>query len=90
MNGSAAGMGDGDDRVVLYGKPGCHLCDVARYVVEVVCADAGLDFIEINIWDDPGSADRYADRVPVLVVDGREISQFRVDSRRLRVALGVA
>lgn len=90
MNGSAAGRAAAHDRVVLYGKPGCPLCDVAREVVEVVCADAGLDFTEVNIWDDPGSADLYADRVPVLVVDGREISQFRVDSRRLRVALGVA
>jgi glutaredoxin len=76
-------------RVVLIGKPGCHLCDVARGVVEIVCAEAGVDFTEVNIWDDPGSADLYADRVPVLLVDGAEVAQFRVDAQRLRTVLGV-
>ncbi len=74
-------------RVVLVGKPGCHLCDVAREVVELVCAEADLDFTEINIWDDPGSADRYADRVPVVLVNDVEIAWFRVDPQQLRTAL---
>lgn len=75
--------------VVLVGKPGCHLCDVAREVVEIVCADVGLDFDEVNIWDDPRLADRYADRVPVVLVDSHEVAQFRVEAGRLRAALGV-
>jgi glutaredoxin len=74
-------------RVVLVGKPGCHLCDVAREVVELVCAEADLDFTEINIWDDPGSADRYADRIPVVLVNDVEIAWFRVDSQQLRTAI---
>lgn len=76
--------------VVLVGKPGCHLCDVAREIVDLVCAEADVDFSEVNIWDDPASADRYADRVPVLLVDDVEVAQFRVDAGRLRAALGVA
>ncbi len=76
-----------NDGIVLVGKPGCHLCDVAREVVEVVCADYDLEFSEINIWEHPGSADRYADRIPVLLVDGAEIAQFRVDPVRLRAVL---
>lgn len=74
-------------RVVLVGKPGCHLCDVAREVVELVCAEADLDYAEINIWDDPSSADRYADRVPVVLVDDVEIAWFRVDPQQLRQAI---
>lgn len=74
-------------RVVLVGKPGCHLCDVAREVIEVVCAEADVEHAELNIWDDPSLADQYADRVPVVLVDGRELAQFRVDSARLRAAL---
>lgn len=74
-------------RIVLVGKPGCHLCDVARDVVERVCAELDLDYSEINIWDDPGNADRFADRVPVVLVDGEEIGQFRIDAARLRRAL---
>lgn len=74
-------------RVVLVGKPGCHLCDVAREIVEIVCAETDEAFDEVNIWDDPGSADRYADRVPVILVDGVEIAQYRIDPQRLRAAL---
>lgn len=76
-----------DPRVVLVGKPGCHLCDVARQVVEVVCAEVDTDFTEVNIYDDPSQADLYAARVPVVLVDGEEIAQFRVSADRLRQAL---
>ncbi len=75
-------------RVVMYTKPGCHLCDVARQVVEIVCAESDTDFDEVNIWDTPSDADRYSDRVPVITVDGEEVAQFRIDPQRLRAALG--
>lgn len=75
------------ERVVLVSKPGCHLCDVAREIVETVCAGQDMDFSEINIYDDPFSADLYSARVPVVLVDGTEIAQFRVSEQRLRQAL---
>lgn len=78
------------ERVALYTKPGCHLCDVAREVVEIVCAERDTDFVEINIWDDPGDADRFAERIPVITVDGVEVAHFRIDPDRLRAALGAA
>ena len=74
-------------RVLLVGKPGCHLCDVARQVVEIVCAEAEVDFAEADIWEDPSLADLYAERVPVVLVDGHEVARFRVDPVRLRAAL---
>lgn len=74
-------------RVVLYTKPGCHLCDVARQVVEIVCTETDQDFTEVDIWDSPSDADRYADRIPVIAVDGAEIAHFRIDAQRLRAAL---
>jgi hypothetical protein len=74
-------------RVVLVGKPDCHLCDVAREVVEVVCAEQDLEFTEVNIYEDPFSADQFAARIPVVLVDGEEIAQFRVSAQRLRTAL---
>jgi len=74
-------------RVILVGKPGCHLCDVAREVVELVCAQTGTDWTEISIADDPRLAQRYADQVPVVLVDGAVHDVFRVNPQRLRVAL---
>jgi hypothetical protein len=35
-------------RVTLYGRPGCHLCDEARAVVEEVCAELGESFDEVD------------------------------------------
>jgi len=74
-------------RVTLYGKPGCHLCDDARAVVERVCSDLGEAFEEVSILDDPALAERYGEEIPVTLVDGRQISFWRIDEDRLRSAL---
>jgi hypothetical protein len=77
-----------DERVILVGKPGCHLCDDARVVVAAVCADRGVSWAEVSILDDPDLADRYAEQIPVVLVDGAVHDFWRVDSERLRKALG--
>ena len=75
-------------RVVLYGRPGCHLCEVAREVVARVCAEEGEEFVEVDIDDDPALQDRYGEEIPVTLVDGRQHDFWRVDEGRLRAALG--
>jgi hypothetical protein len=88
------GMGTGEssalgrDRVTLVGKPGCHLCDEARAVVRSVCEAAGVGWTEASILDDPVLADRYAEQIPVVLVDGTLHGYWRVDAERLRAALG--
>ncbi len=74
-------------RVVLYGKPGCHLCDDARAVVAQVCAELGESYDEVSILDDPALQERFGEEIPVTMVDGRQISFWRVDADRLRAAL---
>ncbi len=74
-------------RVTLYGRSGCHLCDVAREVIERVCADLGETFVEIDIDGDEDLQARYAEEVPVTFVDGRQHDFWRVDEQRLRAAL---
>lgn len=74
-------------RVVLIGRPGCHLCDTARDVVQAVAGDLGLEWRELSILDDAALAERYHDQVPVVMVDGELLDYWRVDERRLRKAL---
>ena len=74
-------------RVTLIGKPGCHLCDVARQVVELVCAEEDLDYVELDITEDPFLASEYADAVPVVLVDGAEVGRFRVSPDAIRAGL---
>ena len=76
-----------ETRVRLYSKPGCHLCDDARAVVERVCADLGTSYDEVDITTSPELMNAYADQIPVTFVDGRQHDFWRVDETRLRRAL---
>ena len=75
------------ERVTLYGKPGCHLCDDARAVVQAVCAELGVGWTEIDITVDPELFETYGEQIPVTFVDGRQHDFWRVDPARLRKAL---
>ncbi|SFC21316.1 Glutaredoxin [Nocardioides terrae] len=77
-------------RVTLYSRPGCHLCDEARTVIEAVCAELGESYDEVDIDDpaaDPGLRERFTEEVPVTFVDGRQHDFWRVSPDRLRAAL---
>ena len=74
-------------RVLLYGRPGCHLCDDARNVIARVCADLGERFAEIDVDSDPALRERFGEEIPVTFVDGRQHDFWRVDEARLRAAL---
>jgi glutaredoxin len=69
--------------IVLYGKPGCHLCDDARAVLERV----GAPFEEIDITTDDALHAAYLERIPVITIDGRERFEFFVDEAALRALL---
>ncbi len=52
--------------VVLYGKPGCCLCDDAKAALEA----AGIGFREVDINRDLGLSAEYGIRIPVVEVGG--------------------
>ena len=76
-----------DHLVTLVGKPGCHLCDEARSVIERVTAELGGRWEERSILDDPDLRERYWEQIPVTLVDGEQHDFWRVDEARLRAAL---
>lgn len=74
--------------MTLLGKPGCHLCDDARAVVQRVLADhPDVPFEERSILDDPALLDAYAEEIPVVLIDDRVHTIWRVDEERFRTAL---
>lgn len=73
--------------VTLYGKPGCHLCDDARAVVQAVRREREFDLTEVDITLDPGLHARYRERIPVLALDGEDTFEFHVDPAALRSAI---
>jgi len=74
--------------VTLIGKPGCHLCDDARAVVRGVLDELpGVRLEERSILDDTALRDRYAEEIPVVLIDGVQHAYWRVDPDRLRAAV---
>ncbi|WP_423919077.1 glutaredoxin family protein [Frigoribacterium sp. 2-23] len=75
--------------ITLLTKPGCHLCDTARGVLESVLGDDefALGYEEKNILDDRALSDEYAEEIPVVLIDGRVHTIWRVEPDRLRTAL---
>lgn len=74
--------------VELFGKPGCHLCDDARTVIDSVLVDVtGVDVIERNILDDPEWFETMKTDIPVVVIDGKRHAQWHVDADAFRDAL---
>ena len=74
-------------RVELYTKPGCHLCDEAKAVLERVRASIPFDLVEFDITSDAGLFDRYRYDIPVVVVPGRRTFVHRVYASQLELAL---
>ncbi|MGQ0626075.1 MAG: glutaredoxin family protein [Sporichthyaceae bacterium] len=74
-------------RVTLLSKPGCHLCDDARVVIEAVTAELGVEFSEVDITADADLHRRWWEQIPVTLIDGVQHDFWRVDPARLRAAL---
>ena len=74
--------------VDLMGKPGCHLCDDARVVVNSVLQDfPQAELVEHNILDDAELFENLKDDIPVVLINGERHSQWRVDEDSFRSAL---
>jgi glutaredoxin len=89
----AARLGSiGTVRVVLYSRPGCHLCDAARAVLEVERERTPFELREIDVQGDDALERAYGVRIPVVEIDGEERFEYEVDpielSRVLREAKG--
>ncbi|HEX4686639.1 MAG TPA: glutaredoxin family protein [Nocardioides sp.] len=76
-----------EPRITFYSRPGCHLCDDARVLIEQVCAELDESYAEVSIDGDPDLERRFGHEVPVTFVDGRQHDYWRVDPARLRAAL---
>jgi hypothetical protein len=76
-----------EPRVVLIGKPDCHLCENARLTIAKVCGELGITWSELSILDDAQLADQYFESIPVTMIDGKVHDKWRVDEKRLRTAL---
>jgi glutaredoxin len=70
-------------RITLYTRAGCHLCDDARTALDRVREQTGEGYDEVDISTDPELTADYGDRIPVILLDGKEHGYWRVEEQRL-------
>lgn len=66
-------------RITIYSKPGCHLCDRAKEVVQ----RCQVEFAEVDISGNADLEARYGHDIPVILLDGVEIARHFVRERNL-------
>jgi hypothetical protein len=76
--------------LTLYSRPGCHLCEEMKAIVQRVTARSAtpITVAEIDISGDADLEARYGLEIPVLMVDGRKAAKYRVTERELTRILG--
>ena len=69
--------------ITIYSKPGCHLCDRAKEVIDRCRAKAEFAIEVVDISQNPELLQRYRDDIPVILLDGDEIARHFVRERKL-------
>ncbi len=67
--------------VVIYSKPGCHLCDVVKARLERLRESIAFDLREVNILEDAASFEKFKEEIPVVFINGRKSFKYRLDER---------
>ena len=70
-------------RVVVYTKPGCHLCDDAKAVVGPLCERYAVVLQTIDVESSANLENRYGSDIPVVLINGEEAFRHRVDRTEL-------
>ena len=69
--------------LTLYSRPGCHLCDDMKAVVQRVGQEMPITMEIVDISMDPELDARYGQEIPVLLVDGKKAAKYRVSEDEL-------
>jgi glutaredoxin len=81
--------------LTLLTKPGCHLCEEAKTVVDSVLdqfksqhsAESPIELTEVNILEDQALLEKYGEEIPVLQINGQTHAYWRIDAERLTETL---
>jgi glutaredoxin len=70
--------------VVIYSRPGCHLCDDAKAAIQNSNCSDHYTLAEVNIESDDELLKKYKYDIPVVTIDGAEAFKHRVDPQQFR------
>lgn len=76
--------------LTLIGRANCHLCEVAagelaRVIGRFSAEYPSVPFVveDLDVDSDPELLQKYSDEVPVLLLNGKQVSFFRIDAERV-------
>lgn len=73
--------------VIVYSRPGCHLCDEAKAVIQNAGCSDQFTLEEINIESDDELLRKYKYDIPVVTIDGVEAFRHRVNPEQFRKSI---
>jgi glutaredoxin len=76
-----------DHEVTLVTRAGCHLCEDAEGLLRRLSGELGFAYREVDVDGSPVLRNEFSDRVPVILIDGKEHGYWRVEEPRFRKAL---
>ncbi len=78
-------------RLTVYSRPGCHLCEQAiGALVRLHGEGYEFELHEVDIESEELLLRRLLEKIPVVEVDGRVVSELVLDEAAVREALGAA
>ena len=70
--------------VIVYSRPGCHLCDEAKAAIESAGCSDSFTLEEVNIESDQELLKKYKYDIPVITIDGKEAFLHRIDPEEFK------
>lgn len=70
-------------KMILYSKPDCYLCDEMKDVIANLKKESDFEFEEINIELNEILFDKYKEKIPLLMLNGRMIAKYRIPREKL-------
>ena len=70
-------------QIDIYSRPGCHLCDDAKEVVERVRRRFAFSLRVIDIETDPELEKAYGEQIPVVFINGNKAFKYHIDEHEL-------
>jgi glutaredoxin len=74
-------------QVILYTRPGCHLCEEAKQEMQAAACAKEYTLQEINIESDRELLHKYRYDIPVILIDGHEAFRHRLTSEQFKLAI---
>ena len=75
--------------VIIYSRPGCHLCDEAKATIMGAGCSDQFTLEEVNIESDEELLRKYQYDIPVVTFNGVEEFRHRVDEKKLKALVQV-